>query len=572
MLVEVEIRDFAIIQQARVELGPGFCVLSGETGAGKSIIVDALGALLGERVGGDLVRSGRDAARLQAAFDLRDAPAARARLEALGVAPDADGLCLISREIRADGRGRCRINGGTATVTMLRELGESLIDLHGQHEHQSLLRPAEHLALLDAAGGTELAAQQTAYRAAYEAWQATLRDIAALRLDEGEKARRADMLRFQVAEIEAAGPRPGEVEELDSERRRLAHAERLVEAAAEAHGALAEGDEGPAAADRVAAALAALRDMARFDDDLGPLADELGGALATIEEAARTLQHYAESIDADPRRLAQVEERLEQLDRLCRKYGGSVEAVLAFGARAVVELAEIETADERLAALEAQLGEAEAEAARLAEALSSARAAAGEALAAGVAAHLAELGMTSVGFVAAMTRRPDAAGLRVGGERVAAGPTGVDSVELLLSSNPGEPPRPLSRIASGGELSRVMLAIKSQLAEGHGVPTMVFDEIDAGIGGVTIGHVGRKMAALARRRQVICITHHAPLAALADWHLVVDKSGDEPVRVDVARVDGEVRVHELARMLGRMPPTEATLAMARELLAESTRG
>ncbi len=570
MLAEVEIRDFAIVRQARVELGAGLCVLSGETGAGKSLVIDAIAALLGERVGPDLIRAGADSARLTAVFDLADSPAAAALLAEMGLSPGADGLCLIARELQRGGRTRCAINGSTATVAMLRRLGETLIDLHGQHEHQSLLRVSEHLKLLDAAGGPGLAAVLARYQTAYHDWREVTETMAGLRLDDAEKARRVDSLRFQVDEIEVAGLRPGEVEELRGERSRLAHAERLAEAAARACRALAEAEDLPPAADRVADALAAVRDMAQYDGDLAPLADELETALAVIGEAARALAGYAEGLEADPRRLDAVEARLDRIERLCRKYGETVAEVLDFGERAAAELAGIERGGEHLAELERRRVALEATLAEAAAALRRERTRTAADLVTGVTGHLAELGMAGVRLVAELTPRPpDADAVAVDGQPCALGPDGADALELLFSANPGEPPRPLAKIASGGEVSRLMLALKSQLAASDRVPTMIFDEIDVGVGGITIHHVAAKMAALAAARQVICVTHHAPIAARADHHLAVDKSPDEAgPDVDIRRLAGEAQVHELARMLGRQPPTEATLALARELLDE----
>lgn len=571
MLLEVEIHDFAIVEHARLTLDAGFCVLSGETGAGKSIVIDAIGALLGQRVGPDIVRLGAPAARLRAVFDLSDAPAAEARLTELGFTPEPDGLCVITREITPAGRGRCTVNGSAATVTMLRALGETLLDIHGQHDHQSLLRVAEHRPLLDAIGGPDLAAALANYRGAYGRWREALDEIRQLRVDEGEKARRADMLRFQVDEIGSARLQPGEVEELESERGRLAHAEKLVELAGEAYAALAEADDAPAAADRIGAALDAVRDMAEWDAELTSLADELDAAQAAVVEAARTLARYAEQVEADPQRLDGIETRLALIERLAKKYGPTPEAILEFGQRAAAELEAIEESDERLARLEQAMAGLEDELVSHACRLSQARAEAAAGLTGGVETHLRDLGMNGVTFQIALARRPasEADGVGVDGEPVAVSGDGIDAVEFLFSANPGEPPRPLAKIASGGEISRVMLALKSQLAEADPLPTLIFDEIDVGIGGVTIHAVGRKLAAIAARRQVVCITHHAPIAAMADVHVAVEKAAaGAATEVEVRRLEGEARVRELARMLGRQPPTEATLAMARELLAE----
>ncbi|MBI2301573.1 MAG: DNA repair protein RecN [Armatimonadetes bacterium] len=561
MLAEIEIRDFAIVAAARVSFGPGLCVLSGETGAGKSLVVDAVAALLGERTRADLVRSGAEAARLRAVFDTAESPGAVARLEVLGLPPDPDHLCVVAREIRANGRSRCTVNGAAATVAMLRQLGEVLLDIHGQHEHQSLLQVSQHLRILDATGGAELTAARGEWERAYSAWREVVGELARLRVDEAEKARRIDMLRFQTEEIGAARLTPGEYAHLRAERGRLAHAERLLESAARAHQALEEAGEAASALDRVAEAQHAVRQMAAFDATLEALADDLDQAWSTLAEAARTLADYAGRVELDPRRLDQVEERLELIERLRRKFGPDIEAILAFGRQAETELEAVETLDQRVSELEAERDRLHGELAGHAARLTAARRAAAEALRDGVTAHLADLGMAAGRFDVAL------------GGRDEPGPDGMDTVELLFTATPGELLRGLARIASGGEISRVMLALKSQLAAVDDIPTLVFDEIDVGIGGVTIHNVARKLAAIAAGRQVICITHHAPIAARADHHIVVtkDPAGDGTL-VTVERVEDEARLHELARMLGRQPPTEATIALARELLAEVSRG
>lgn len=567
MLLEVELRDFAIVRQAKLALTGGLCVLSGETGAGKSIVVDAIALLLGARASAEWVRTGASSCRLRATFDLSDVPGGDTLLESLGIEPDPDGICPVTREITADGRSRCTINGATATVTMLRTLGERILDLHGQHDHQSLLRVAEHRPLLDSVGGAPVATALARYREAYDGWRELLASIERLSLDESEKARRADALKYQLQELEAAALRAGEDGELAAERERLSHTERLLACASRAHGALAEADDSPSAIDRAAAALDAIREMAEVDAALQPLADELASALVVLTEAARTVSGYADSLDLDPRRLDAVEERLALLDKLRRKYGATVADMLDYAAQAQDDLDAIERADEELGALQRRRAEVEAQLARLADSLTKARRKAAEGLQTAVQRHLADLGMAKAVFRIAIEPR-GGDGLGIAGRDGVLGGSGADAVEFLFSANDGEPPRPLAKIASGGEISRVMLALKSTLAESDAVPTMVFDEIDVGIGGVTIHAVGQKMKAIAARRQVICITHHAPLAALADGHIGIEKTADaDGTALRITRLEGEAQVYELARMLGRQPPTEATLAMARELLA-----
>jgi DNA repair protein RecN (Recombination protein N) len=562
MLSQLEIHDFAIVRSARVDFGPGLCVLSGETGAGKSLVIDAIEALVGGRAGADAVRSGAEAARLRAVFELADSPAAAQRLVELGCEPDPDGLLALTREIRRDGRtgetrSRCTVNGSLANVSLLKALGETLIDLHGQHEHQSLLKVAEHLRLLDAAAGAALAAPRTAWAALWTEWRAVATAMQRLKMDEAAKEQRLDRLRHQIREIEEARPAPDEEDDLRADRARLAHAEQLLAWAAAAVAALAEGEESPAAIDRVAAARSALETMAAVDADLAAPAAELAAALATLEETARLVSRYADGIEADPKRLDAIEERLELLGRLRRKYGATLAEVLASADAARAELTELEAAEDRLADLAARQTELRPRLEAAAAALTADRAAAAQRLTAAVEGHLGDLNLDGVHFEVAVRPRPEW------------GEEGADAVEFLFSANPGEPPRPLARIASGGEISRVMLALKSQLAAADAVPTMIFDEIDVGIGGLTIRSVARKMAALGRERQIIVVTHHAPIAAYADVHVAIDKSAAaHGAQLTITRLTAEARVQELARMLGRRPPTAATLSMARELLDE----
>lgn len=562
MLSSLELRDFAIVEAAQIDLGPGLCVLTGETGAGKSIVIDAIGALVGGRAGADLVRSGAKLARLRAAFDLTDAPQVPALLDELGFEPDPDGILIITREIRVDGRSRCTVNGSVANVASLRRLGEALVDIHGQHEHQSLLRPGAHLGLLDALGGPELQAAYEAYAALHDEWREVCAALARLAADDDAAQRRRERLAYDLAEIEAATPSLDEEASLRAERALLANTEQRLAAAEQALAALAPSeDDTPAASELVERAAQAAAELAEVDAELAPLAEELAGVGVLLDEAVRTLQRYALHIEADPARLEWIEDRLALLSDLCRKHGGDLAQVLATAQEAAAELAELDGGEGRMAQLEARRGELEPQLLAAGAALSAARRAAGQRLAEAVVGHLADLHLRGTQFTA---------DLESATTLDAAGPRGLDRLEFGFSANPGEPPRSLARIASGGEISRLMLALKSELAARDDIPTMIFDEIDVGIGGVTIGAVAAKMAALAGLRQVIVVTHHAPIAARADCHLALEKTSEAAsTTLSVRRLDDEARVQELARMLGRKPPTEATLSMARELLAEA---
>ena len=567
VLAELLVRNFAVLAEVRVSLGPGFNVITGETGAGKSLIVDAVGALLGSRLEAEAVRSGASAAQVEGVFLLPEAVRRQLAplLEEAGVPLEEE--LVVAREVSLAGRNLARLNGRTVPLSLLREVGRRLVDVHGQSEHLSLLEGRRHLDYLDAFGG--LLPQRAAVAAAVARVRSLRRQLEELSRDEREVARERDLLHYQLQEIEAAALRPGEEEELKEERQRLAHAQALQEAAQSAYHSLYAA-EGYSAFDTLARAQAALQAVAHLDPRLRHLLSALEGAAAEVEEAARALRAYAAQVEHDPHRLQQVEERLEAMARLKRKYGDSIEEVLDYARRARERLGHLLSGQEERERLEGELRPAEEEAAELALALSRARQRAAAALEEAVAAELADLALGQVAFRVELAREEDPRGLPLEGRRLAFDETGLDRAQFLVATNPGEPLRPLAKVASGGEMSRFLLALKGALARVDPLPTLIFDEIDVGIGGRSAEVVGRKLWALARDHQVLCVTHLPQIAAYADAHYRVSKEmllGRAFSQVQ--RLGEEERVAELAAMLGGPRPTPRLLATAREFLARA---
>jgi DNA repair protein RecN (Recombination protein N) len=578
VLLELNIQDFAIIEQIHLRLEPGFNVLTGETGAGKSIIVDAVSLLLGDRGGFDFVRAGADQAAIEGVFGLDHEVRGviDPLLEQDGLEGDDPAILVLAREIRREGRSICRVNGRAVSLKVLREIGQHLVDIHGQTEHLSLMRVREHVDLLDRYGGLWPLRVQVADLV--QRLRALRRELADLRRDERELARRVDLLQYQVGEIEAADLDPGEEEELAQERTRLANAEQLKELADEAYLVLYEGGEEQASAvDLIQTAVRALAGLARLDPSTASLGETAEGAVYQLEDLTESLRDYRSQIEFNPRRLNQVEERLALLHSLQRKYGESIEEVLAFAERARLELDAIEHSEERIAELEEEEERLLHEIGRVGEELSARRRQAGERLSTNIEAELGELSMARARFGVELAWQDADDGAYVQGRRLAFDLTGLDRVEFLVAPNVGEPLKPLVRIASGGETSRLMLALKSVLAQADRTPTLIFDEIDAGIGGRVGAVVGQKLWGLtvpdgskARRHQVLCVTHLPQLAGYGDLHLQVQKGvvGDRTVTA-VHPLDSDERELEIAGMLGAI--TDKTKASAREMLAASQR-
>lgn len=578
MLSELTIHNFVIIDRLHLHFAPGFNVLTGETGAGKSIIIDAVSLLLGGRADVEVIRAGADQATIEGLFLLDDETQAviQPLLEQDGLEGDDPAVLNLAREIRREGRNICRVNGRAVTLKALEKIGQYLVDIHGQSEHLSLLRVREHVDLLDRYGGLWPLREQVA--GLVRQLRAVRQELSTLRRDERELARRVDLLRYQADEIEAARLAPGEEGELALERTRLANAEQLRQLADEAYHALYEGSgEQAAAVDLVQAATRALVGLARLDASTGPLGQAAEALGYQLEDLAASVRDYRDRVEFNPQRLEQVEERLALIHSLQRKYGDSIEEVLAFAARARSELQAIEHSGERIAELEAEEERLLHQIGHLGAELSARRREAGERLSARIEAELQELSMAHARFGVDLEWRDAADGAYVGGRRVAFDLTGLDRVEFLVSPNIGEPLKPLVRIASGGETSRLMLALKAVLAQADRTPTLIFDEIDAGIGGRLGAVVGQKLWGLTvsdggklRRHQVLCVTHLPQLACYGDLHLQVSKrvAGDRTVTI-VRPLEDLDREQEIAGMLGTVTPK--TRASAHEMLLAGRR-
>ncbi|MGW4240796.1 DNA repair protein RecN [Streptomyces sp. NPDC004749] len=573
VLEEMRIRSLGVIDDAVVELSPGFTAVTGETGAGKTMVVTSLGLLLGGRADPALVRIGAKSAVVEGRLALSAGDPAAVRAEEAGAELD-EGALLISRTVSAEGRSRAHLGGRSVPVGLLAELADDLVAVHGQTDQQGLLRPARQRGALDRYAGDAVAGPQAAYTAAYVRLRAVSTELEELTTRARERAQEADLLRFGLNEIAAIEPRAGEDTELAAEAERLGHAEALASAAALAHAALAGDPEDPEGVDAttlVAGAGRALSAVRAHDAALAGLADRMGEISILLADVAGELAGYADNLDADPLRLAAVEERRAALTGLTRKYGEDITAVLAWAERGAARLTELESDDDRIEELTAERDRLRSELSQLARALTDARMEAAARFADAVTAELASLAMphARVSFDIRQTEAADeASGVEVGGRWVGYGPHGVDEVELLLAPHPGAQPRPIAKGASGGELSRVMLAVEVVFAGSDPVPTYLFDEVDAGVGGKAAVEVGRRLAELARSAQVVVVTHLPQVAAFADRQLLVEKTNDGSVtRSGVTVLEGEDRVRELSRMLAGQEDSETARAHAEELLA-----
>ena len=540
MLLQLSIRDIALIDRLTLSFGPGLTVLTGETGAGKSIIVGSLDFVLGGKADRDRIAGGAERGRAEALFDISALPRVQSALTEMGLETE-DGLLPVCREILQSGRSVCRVAGEVVTVAQLRAVMAPLIDLHGQHAHQSLLDPAKHLQFLDALGDAEHRAATERVRALYGEWSAIARALREIETNDRERARREDMLRFQLEELDGAKLRAGEEDELTRQRALMRNAEKIRSGLEEAYGALSGDETGelPGALDALQQAAKALGGLSKYDGRFEALSVQLNDAMYAAESVAGELDGLREECGVDPRRLEQVESRLDQLDRLRRKYGATTVEMIAFRERVRAELDSTASSEEKREALKQQEKAAKAAFMKEAQALSEARRALAKACEGRVAAQLAALEMKSAVFEVAFS------------EDAAPSADGLDAVEFRLSANRGEPPRPLQKAASGGELSRVMLALTSVEAENDGVPTLVFDEIDTGVGGATGVAIAEKLREVGAKRQVLCVTHLPQIAAAARTQFWVEKSvRDGRTHTDARELDTDGRVEAVAQMLG----------------------
>lgn len=551
MLELLHIENIAIIERADIAFGSGFNALTGETGAGKSIVIDALGAVLGQRTSRELIRTGAEKAFVSATFG--GVPAELPGLEENGLAPEEDGTLLLQRELYGDGKNVCRVSGRPVTVAQLRRIGASLLNIHGQHDGQQLLDEEQHLFYLDRFGRVD--AELTAYRERFDAWRATKREMDALKMDEAEKARRVDMLHHQIDELERADLQEGEEETLLARRNILRNGEKFLSAISAADACLNGGDESLGAVSAIKEAEDALRGLRNLGDEFVELSDRLESLRCEAYDLAETIRDKKDEYDFSPQELDAVESRCDQLYRLKKKYGSSVEEMLAYLERSREELDRIEYADDRLAQLAEKCKSQERAAREAARVLTDKRRAAAKELETRISRELSELDMPKLRF-------------SIDFQEKELSEDGTDTVEFLMSANVGEDLRPIRKIASGGELSRIMLALKNVLAEQDSVMTMVFDEVDTGVSGRAAQRVAEKLARLSRTRQVLCVTHLPQLTAMADVHFGVEK-GEENGRTltRVRELDRAARRAEIARMSGGDQPSETMLSGAEELLS-----
>lgn len=554
MLVALQVRDFAIVDHIEVEFDAGMTVLTGETGAGKSILVDALGLVLGERGSQQLVRKGARRAEFSAEFDVSSLPAVRAWLEEQAL--DEEDACFLRRVISAEGRSRAFINGNAVPLQQLKALGDMLLDIHGQHFHQSLGRRDVQRDLLDHFGG--LHEQREATGVAHAKWRDLADRLQRLLDADADLASRLDLLRFQLQELDSLAPSADEFRNLQDERQKLSNSGRLAESVASALAALFD-DDGSNANSLLAAASRSVESVAEFDRELQPIVELLDSAGIQVTEAAEALRRYGESVDMDPARRDEVEERLDALHSAARKHRVTPGELPDLQLRLKNEFDELDNAEARGKQLEQEAADAEARYTALAVKLSAARRKTAKSFAAEVTDAMHGLGMPGGVFEIS---------IRDGEPRA----WGTDVIEFLISANPGQPPMPLSKVASGGELSRMSLSIQVIASDGSDIPTMVFDEVDSGVGGGVAEMVGRRLQQLGNARQVLCVTHLPQVASLADRHFRISKVTDgKATRTRMQPLEREERVEELARMLGGVEITAKTLEHAAEMLAGGRR-
>lgn len=553
MIVQLYISNIAVIEKASIDFSKGFTVLTGETGAGKSIIIDAIYAVLGERTSKELIRTGAEQASVAALFS-GISKRTELVLNELDIPVEDDGSLLIRRDIRPQGKSVCKINGVPVTVSMLKTVGATLIDILGQHESYKLLSPELHGTYIDSFAGTNELLEE--YRSAYDALRRIHREIEAMEVDETQKSRRMDILKYQIEELEAANVRLGEQAELIEKRDEIRNSERIVRSVGEARTLLSGDEDIDGAVSSVSMAAESLEQAARFAPSLNPVAEKLRDAEYALSDAAAEVTDYLDRASFDPNELDAIETRLEELYRLSLKYGETEQEMLVFLDQARAELSEIEFSDEKRELLLESYEEKKRTAVSAAKLLSAKRRAACDSFAKRVKAELSELNMPGVTFVVEQIRTPLTS-------------FGCDRIQFLVSANAGEEPKPMSKIASGGELSRIMLAINTVLSDTETTETKIFDEIDTGISGEAANKVGIKLHTVSQNSQVICVTHLAQIAAMADNHLYIVKNEENgKTFTAVHSLEGEARVREIARIIGGDDITPLKLKMAEEMLGK----
>lgn len=553
MLTDLFIKNIAIIDKLSIEFGSGMTVLTGETGAGKSIIIDSINMILGARTNKSLVRYGEERASVRAVFDADD------NIEKYLADNDIDcedGQVIISRDITSDGKSVCKINGAPVTLSVLRELAGELVNIHGQHDNQSLLTPSKHICFLDSFAND--AEYLSKYYEIYKVTESIKREIEKLSIDERERTEKIDFLTYQIEEIEKAKLRAGEEEELKEQRDIVANAEKIVVGAESAYDNIYGGEKAQSAYDGISSAVSALSDISQFDEKIAAVLDRISEAMYIIEDSAHELKECTDGIEYDEQTLNEIEERLDLISRLKRKYGADVDGILNKLSEFKTELEGLESGAERIEQLNKQLNDETERLKAAALQLSAVRTKAAEKLSALVCKSLDELDMPKAVFNVSVNS---------GAEYTA---NGADQVEFMFSANTGEPEKPLAGIASGGELSRVMLAVKSILADADNVGTLIFDEIDTGVSGSAAQKIAVKMVGISRTKQVICISHQPQLAAAAHHQLLIKKADDgQRVTTSVREVTGEEREYELARIIDGTNITQTSLEHVRQMLSNA---
>ncbi|GIP20201.1 MULTISPECIES: DNA repair protein RecN [Paenibacillus] len=564
MLAHLSIRNLAVVESVDVTFHEGFHVLTGETGAGKSIIIDALGFIAGGRGSADLIRYGCDKAEIEASFDLRPAHPVWNTLEGYGIHADPAESLIIRREISIQGKSVSRVNGQMVNLSMLREVGDQLINIHGQHEHQTLLRPERHLHLLDAYGAAVLAPLKSKYQMTYSAFVKVEKEWNELQKTSQQTFQMLDMYRYQLEEIAAAKLKVGEDELLADEKVKLSHSEKMMDSISGAY-ELLYGSQGMEA---VAKAISLFEDIVDYDHKgIQPILEQLQSAYYQLEDASFALRSYRDGIEVNPGRLDEVQERLDFISSLKRKYGESIERILAYHDQIKLETDTLENKDEIMEQLKEKREKLLAQLLEEGEELSQARRQCAEDLAAQIEGELKDLQMGRTSLEVKLGRLEDPSGVEWKGKRIRLSRQGLDTAEFLISPNPGEPLRPLSKIASGGELSRMMLALKSIFARHDEVPVLIFDEVDTGVSGRAAQSIAEKLYKLSASCQVFSITHLPQVACMADNQYLIEKTvHDGRTMTQVEALSEEGRVKELARMLGGVEITEKTLHHAQEML------
>lgn len=553
MLCSVTIDNIALIRHTEIEFTDGFNVLSGETGAGKSILIGSMNMLLGERISRDLIRNGEKKAMVQALFYAKE-PEICAFLSENGIEQEGDGTLIVSRELSQDGKNVCKINGQMVTVSKLRELGRLTMNVHGQHDNQALLDKTTHLGFLDSFADGELDAVLNEYKEKYKKLCNLRKELDDLCVDEAEKLRLTDILNYEINELTAAELVNGEEEELKRKRTVANNAKKLIGALGQALDILYENQDGECAYNFLASASQLVAQAGDIDGSLEETAQDIEGAVVSVSEAVSKLRQYLDSFDGDGSNLEEIEERLDLIYRIKRKYGGSVESALLHLEKSKDTLKNLKFADERRSEIENEISALLKEVTALARKLTTLRNNAAKILSEQICENLAFLNMPGAKFVADISEKE-------------LGESGADSVEFLLSANKGEPPKPLEKIVSGGELSRIMLAIKAILAEGDVAGTLIFDEIDTGVSGRAAQRLGEKLKELSKIKQILCVTHLAQVAASADSHFLIEKSADsDETLTDVNLLDKEGRIDELARIISGDAVSETTRKQAEEML------